>query len=91
MTIFGRKLYVGNLDYACTEAELQTFCQQWGGVIQVFIPKDAEGRGRGFAFVTFDSEVVAGLALDALCRSDFQGRALNANWARPRISGTPRT
>ena len=47
-----RKLYVGNLAYETTEADLQTLFSQSGAVETVRVMRDmATGRARGFAFV----------------------------------------
>ena len=54
------KLFVGNLSYATTEADLRSY---FGGVAppsQVVLPVDREtGRPRGFAFVEFPERSVA--------------------------------
>ena len=55
-------VFVANLAYTCTEAELKTFFTACGEVACIKIPRDREtGEGRGIAFVTF--EKIAGTIL----------------------------
>lgn len=60
------KLYVGNLDYKCTEKDLVDIFTKMGDVGDCTIVKSPEGRSRGFAFVTMISEEggAKGLHLD---------------------------
>ena len=53
------KAYVGNLSYNTDEAGLEAFFSDCGEVSEVKLIKDYEtGRSKGFAFVSFGSEVV---------------------------------
>jgi RNA recognition motif-containing protein len=46
------KIYVGNLPFTATEAEVRTLCAEHGTVESVSLPTDREtGRPRGFGFV----------------------------------------
>ena len=77
-----KRLYVGNLSFNTSEAELQTAFAAYGGS-QVTLIKDQDGRSKGFAFV----EVEAGqmdTAIQALNGRDLDGRSLTVNEARPR-------
>src|SRR4051812_22450453 len=50
------KLYVGNMSFKTSEADLRTTFGQFGAVTDVYIANDREtGRPRGFAFVTFST------------------------------------
>lgn len=98
------RLFVGNLPYETTEAELREHFAPSGTLSHVFIPVDREtGRPRGFAFVEFTDR---GPAEDAVARFNgqpFKGRSLSVSEARaredrpaggpggPRPSGPPRT
>ena len=79
------KMYVGNLSYDVTQEELQALFEAHGAVSDVFIVKDREsGRPRGFAFVTMETKESMDAAIEALNGSDFMGRNLAINEARPR-------
>lgn len=76
-------IYVGNLPYSTTEADLRDAFSEFGSVERVQIIMDREtGRSRGFAFV----EMMEGgsEAVTQLNGADFQGRRLTVNEARPR-------
>jgi len=79
------KLYVGNLSYDTTENDLQDLFAQQGPVTEVNLIQDAAtSRPRGFAFVTMATPEGAEAAVRALNGSDFGGRPLTVNEARPR-------
>ena len=82
-----QRIYVGNLPFTATEAEVEELFAAHGEVISVALPTDREtGRPRGFGFVEM-ADADAAKAIDALNGRDFGGRALNVNEARPRESG----
>jgi RNA recognition motif-containing protein len=79
------KLYVGNLSYDVTENDLQDAFSQHGTVQEVNLVMDKmSGKPRGFAFVTMQTKENAEAAIQALNGSDWHGRALTVNEARPR-------
>jgi RNA recognition motif-containing protein len=81
----GRKLFVGNLPFQTGEAELQDLFARIGQVESVQIMRDmATGRARGFAFVEMVSEEDASRAAAELNQSQFGGRTIAVNEARPR-------
>jgi RNA recognition motif-containing protein len=78
-------LYVGNLAHEATDTDVRELFEQFGTVIDANVVSDREtGRSRGFAFVTFDDDVAARQAIDALDGLEFLGRPLTVNEARPR-------
>jgi RNA recognition motif-containing protein len=80
-----RKLFVGNLPFETTEADLQTLFERAGTVESVRVMRDmATGRARGFAFVEMASDAEAQKAVDELHDSQFGGRTLTVNEARPK-------
>ncbi len=82
------KLYVGNLAYTTTEADLETYFAQAGTVKSVAIIKDRDsGRSKGFAFVEMSTEEEAQQAISQLDGKEFQDRMLKVNLARPREEG----
>jgi RNA recognition motif-containing protein len=83
----GRKLYVGNLPYTASEQDLQDLFSQAGAVDSVNVMRDmATGRARGFAFVEMGSDADAQKAIDQFNNTDFGGRNLTVNEARPKTS-----
>jgi RNA recognition motif-containing protein len=83
----GRKLYVGNLPYSASEQDLQDLFSRAGAVDSVNVMRDmATGRARGFAFVEMGSDADAQKAIDQLNNTDFGGRNLTVNEARPKAS-----
>ena len=74
----GTKLYVGNLNYAVTSEQLKQLFSQHGEVAQVTIIE-----GKGFGFVEMSNPADAENAKNALNGTDFEGRALKVDEARP--------
>ncbi|MAG58684.1 MAG: RNA-binding protein [Planctomycetes bacterium] len=85
----GKRLYVGNLNYATNEDGLRTAFEQDGRrVTDVHIVMDREtGMPRGFAFVEMSSDEEAQTAIDTMDGSDLDGRALRVNEAHDRPQG----
>lgn len=78
-------IYVGNLPYSSTEAELQEMFGAHGQVSRASIIIDREtGRSRGFGFVEMPNDDEGRKAIEALDGQDMDGRALKVNEARPR-------
>ncbi len=78
-------IYVGNLSYDVTEADLTTTFTEYGSVKRVQVPTDRDtGRVRGFAFVEMESETEENAAIEALNGAEWMGRNLKVNKARPR-------
>lgn len=79
------KLYVGNLAYSVTEADLQTLFAQAGAVKSVALIKDKfTGQSKGFAFVEMENQQGMDTAINMFNGKDFQDRALSVSIARPR-------
>ena len=85
------KLYVGNLPYSMTDADLQDLFSQHGTVqsVQIIIDRDT-GRSKGFGFVEMSSGEEAQAAIAALHDKEVGGRKLTVNEARPREERGPR-
>jgi RNA recognition motif-containing protein len=78
------KLYVGNLPYDTTEAELQTLFEGTGPVNTINIVRDrTTGQARGFAFVHMRDVDGARKAINDLHHHQFGGRSLTVNEATP--------
>jgi cold-inducible RNA-binding protein len=80
-----KKLYVGNLTYEVTDAELAKMFEPHGAVrsAQVVMDRDT-GRSKGFGFVEMANDNEAQAAITALNGQQVNGRALTVNEARPR-------
>ncbi|HEV7472441.1 MAG TPA: RNA-binding protein [Pyrinomonadaceae bacterium] len=79
------KLYVGNLAFQTTSAELETMFAQAGTVESVSLIEDREtGRSRGFGFVEMSTKEEGAAAIQQFNGKDMGGRALNVNEAKPR-------
>ena len=85
-----KKLYVGNLPFSVTEADLRELFETHGSVESINVITDREtGRPRGFAFVEMNDAADASKAMQALDGRDHGGRNLKVNEAneRPARSG----
>jgi len=81
-------LFVGNMPYGATEADLRTHFSAVGQPSQVVIPVDRDtGRPRGFAFVEFMERPLAEEAINRFNQQPFMGRSLSVSEARPREAG----
>ncbi|GBF79398.1 RNA recognition motif domain-containing protein [Aphanothece sacrum] len=81
-------IYVGNLSYEVTEAELGSVFAEYGSVKRVHVPTDREtGRARGFAFVEMDTPAQESTAIETLDGAEWMGRSMKVNQARPREEG----
>ena len=85
------RLFIGNLPYSATEAELREHLSAVGVPASVVLPVDREtGRPRGFAFVDYADRGVAEEAIQRFDQQPFKGRPLavsrgpSARRARPR-------
>ncbi|MDH3211640.1 MAG: RNA-binding protein [Myxococcales bacterium] len=84
----GKKLYVGNLPFDTTEADLRSLFEEHGELQSVNVISDREtGRSRGFGFVEYEDASSAEKAQRALDGHDFGGRSLRVNEAHERGAG----
>ena len=82
------KLYVGNLSFDSTEADLKDLFGRHGSVESVAVITDREtGRARGFGFVEMSEASAAQDAIRALDGTDFGGRSIKVNEAQDRRGG----
>ena len=78
-------IYVGNLPFSTTAADLEEAFAQYGTVDSAAVISDREtGRSRGFGFVEMGNDDEARRAIEELDGADFGGRDLRVNEARPR-------
>jgi RNA recognition motif-containing protein len=79
-----KTIYVGNLPFSATEAEVHELFAQYGTVHSVKLITDREtGKPRGFGFVEMERDE-ANAAIQALNGADFNGRTLRVNEAKER-------
>jgi RNA recognition motif-containing protein len=78
------KLFVGNLSFNTTTADLEELFSQVGNVASVNVITDKfTGKSRGFGFVEMDSTQEAQSAIERFNGHELQGRALTVNEAKP--------
>ncbi len=79
-----KRIYVGGLPFTTTEAEMNTLFATYGAVTSAKLITDREsGQSRGFGFVEMANDAEAVTAMEKLNGSDFGGRKLTINEARP--------
>ncbi|MDY0305768.1 RNA-binding protein [Desulfovibrio aminophilus] len=85
-----KSIYVGNLPFSATEDQTRDMFAAYGEVTSVKFIMDREtGRFRGFGFVEMD-DAGAAEAVRGLNGTDFGGRTLKVNEAKPREERGPR-
>lgn len=78
-------IYVGNLPFSVTNAELEDLFGEHGTVSSAQVIMDREtGRARGFGFVEMEGADAARAAIEALDGAEVGGRRLKVNEARER-------
>jgi len=81
-----KSVYVGNLNFETTEADLRNLFTPFGEVERISVINDREtGRPRGFAFVEMPDDHEAAQAVAGLNGREVAGRALRINEAAPRL------
>jgi cold-inducible RNA-binding protein len=80
-----KKLYVGGLAYSVTDEQLRGLFAAHGTVESANVVRDrGSDNSRGFGFVEMGTQQEAEKAIAALNATEFQGRSLNVNLAKPR-------
>ena len=81
-------IFIGNLSFQTTQADLETAFSQYGTVERVNIVTDRDtGQPRGFAFVEMTERRDAETAISQLNGMEMHGRPMNVNEARPKPAG----
>jgi len=84
----GKRLYVGNLPFSYTSANLQDLFGAHGAVTSAQVVMDrVTNRSRGFGFVEFATAEAADKAIAELNGKPIEGRSLTVNEARERTPG----
>jgi RNA recognition motif-containing protein len=76
------KIYIGNLSFDTTVDGLRSAFEEFGEIVDCFMPQNFNGRPKGFGFVTFAHEDDARKAVDEMSGQDLDGRELNVNIAK---------
>jgi len=80
-----KNIFVGNLSFEATEDSLRALFTAYGTVGRANIVTDRDtGQPRGFGFVEMPNDAEGDKAIAALNGTDFSGRKLNVNEARPK-------
>jgi RNA recognition motif-containing protein len=88
--VMAKNIYVGNLVWDATADDLLALFQEHGQVARAQVITDREtGRSRGFGFVEMDDDAEAQKAVEALNGTQYKGRPLTVNEARPREERGP--
>ena len=78
-------IYVSNLNFATTSESLQELFAEYGEVTSSKVITDRDtGRSRGFGFVEMADETEGQNAISELHESEFEGKTISVNVARPR-------
>ena len=78
-------IYVGNLSFEATEADVTNVFKEYGEVKKVYLLSNREtGKMRGFGFVEMETENQESAAINKLNGSEWMGRILKVNKAKPR-------
>ena len=83
-----KKLYVGNLPYSVTNEDLRDLFSQSGTVESASVVSDKfSGQSKGFGFVEMADAGEAAAAIQTLDGTEFKGRNIKVNEAKPREGG----
>jgi len=78
-------IYVGNLAYSVTDADLSQAFSAYGAVASASVIKDKfSGQSKGFGFVEMPNNAEANEAIKNLNEKPLKGRNMRVNEAKPR-------
>jgi len=78
-------IYVANLSYGVTDADLKELFQEYGEVSSANVIKDREtGRSRGFGFVEMPNDAEALKSIKELHGVEYDGKVITVNAAKPK-------
>ncbi len=81
-------IFVGNLSPEATEDEVKQAFETYGRTKEVKIVRDLFTRqSKGFGFVEMPVKIEAEAAIKGLNATQFKGKPLNVNEARPKFEG----
>ena len=78
-------IYISNLSYGVTDADLNELFAEYGEVSSAKVIKDREtGRSRGFGFVEMNNDAEGQKAIDELNQAEYDNKVINVTIAKPR-------
>ena len=78
-------IYISNLSYSITDADLNDVFAEYGEVTSCKVIMDREtGRSRGFGFVEMPDDAAGQKAIDELNGAEYDGKTINVSVAKPR-------
>ena len=84
-------IYVSHLSWGTSSESLGNLFMQFGEVASANVITDREtGRSRGFGFVEMPDETQGRSAIDALNETEFEGKVITVNVARPKTERNDR-
>ncbi len=84
-------IYISNLNYSTSTDSLQQLFAEHGEVTSANVITDREtGRSRGFGFVEMPDDAEGQKAIDKLNETEFEGKTINVNVARPKTERSDR-
>jgi RNA recognition motif-containing protein len=84
-------IYVSHLSWGTSSEGLGNLFMQFGEVASANVITDREtGRSRGFGFVEMPNETQGRSAIDALNETEFEGKVITVNVARPKTERNDR-
>jgi len=87
----GTKVYVGNFPFEIETTDLAAHFAPYGNLKDIYLVKDANGKDKGFGFITFELEEEANNAINGLNGEFFQGRRLAVRPPLPEGAKLPKT
>jgi len=82
------KIYIGNVSFNTTEDQIRQAFENFGETTSVSMITDRDsGRPKGFGFVEMTNDEEGQKAIDGLNGTEFDGRTVKVNEARPRTEG----
>ena len=79
------KVFVGGLPWSVDDARLREGFESFGEITDAHVATDKfSGKSRGFGFVEFTTDEAAQASIDALNETEFDGRQITVNIARPK-------
>jgi RNA recognition motif-containing protein len=80
----GKKLYIGNLSFSVTHADLEQWFTRYGTVQSAQVVQDRDmQRSNGFGFVEMDTDAQAEAAIKGLDDQEHDGRRITVDEAKP--------
>lgn len=80
------KLFLGNVSWDLTADDIRGAFESFGELQDVHVPRDQDGRARGFAFVLYTTEEAAAAAKEQMDGAELDGRNLSITFAIERSS-----